>query len=52
MVSLPILLESIAEVSERFNFSPAVAPAAAAKALTFFETNKVVAMVLSAVAVS
>jgi hypothetical protein len=51
-VSRANLLESIAEVSDKFNFSPAVAPAAAANALTFFDTNNVVAMVLSAVAVS
>lgn len=51
-VSLANLLESIAEVSAKFNFAPEVAPVAKAKAPTFCETYKVVAIVLSAVAVS
>ena len=34
-VSLAILLESIAEVSDKFNFAPEVAPVAKAKAPTF-----------------
>ena len=34
-VSLPILLDNIAEVSDKFNFAPEVAPVANAKAPTF-----------------
>ena len=52
MVSLAILLDNIAEVSDKFNLAPEVAPVAKAKAPTFCETYKVVAIVLSAVAVS
>ena len=52
IVSLPILFESISDVSLKFNLSPATKEVEAAKALTFLETNKVVAIVLSAVVVS